>query len=113
MILNNSKNTLIAEKEVFYGSILAKIRGLMFTKTHKTIIFPFKRECRQHLHTFFVFYPIDLVFINSSKKVVEIKKNLKPFSYYNSKNKAQYVIECSQGTVDKARIKVGDRISFK
>ena len=38
---------------------------------------------------FFVFFPIDVLFLDKNKKVVELKENFKPFSIYFPKNKAK------------------------
>lgn len=42
---------------------------------------------------FFVFYPIDVLLLNRNKEIVEIKRNLKPFTFWNSKTKGKYVVE--------------------
>lgn len=61
---------------------------------------------------FFVFFPIDLIFLDKNKKVIEIKENFRPFTIYNSSKKAMYVIECGDGTVKKTRTTIGDKIKF-
>ena len=53
----------------------------------------FDKEQTIYLHNFFVFYPINLVFLDKDKKVIEIKNNFMPFSFYKSKNKAKYLLE--------------------
>ena len=45
------------------------------------------------IHMFFVFFPINLIFVDEYKKIVEIKKNLKPFQIYNPKYSCRYIIE--------------------
>jgi len=40
--------------------------------------------------------------LNTRKKVVEVKKNFKPFRLYNSKKKAKYVVEISKGKLNKS-----------
>ena len=74
------------------NSVLGKARGLMFSRK-KDLMFVFDKEKKISLHMFFVFFPIDVLFLDTDKKIVEIKKNFKPFSYYRPKNKARYVIE--------------------
>ena len=62
---------------------------------------------------FFVFYPIDVLFLDKNKKIVEIKENFKPFTLHNPKNKAQYIIELPKGTIKQTKTGIGDTISFK
>ncbi|MBW2978425.1 DUF192 domain-containing protein [Candidatus Woesearchaeota archaeon] len=89
-------------------SVWGKSRGLMFSKK-KNLVFIFNKEKRIPLHMFFVFYPIDVLFLDKNKRIVEIKKNFKPFSFYTSKNKAKYVAELTE----EHKFKIGDKIDFK
>ena len=72
-------------------SFWSKARGLMFSR-RKNLIFVFDDEKRRSLHMLFVFFPIEVLFLNKYKRVVE-KARLSPFSFYNSKQKAKYVVE--------------------
>lgn len=56
-------------------------------------------------------YPIDIVWLDSGKKVVYTVKNAKPSSYpeiFQPIEKARYVIELPSGTIEKTGIAVGD-----
>ena len=85
--------------------------GLRFSK-FKNLIFDFGLSRKEIIDMFFVFYPIDVIFLDSNKKVVEIKENFKPFRIYNMREKARYMIELKCGTISKNKIKVSDNISF-
>jgi len=61
---------------------------------------------------FFVFYPIDVIFLDKNKIIVEIKENFKPFTFYTPKNKAKYIIELKNNTIKETNTKIGDIISF-
>ena len=61
----------------------------------------------------FVFYPIDVIFLDEQKKVVEIKENFRPFRFYTPKKKARYVLELPKGSVNRSRTELGDRINIK
>ena len=67
----------------------------MFSK-RKNLIFVFDKEEIVPLHMFFVFFPIDVLFLDKNKRIVEIKKDFKPFTYYRPKNKAMYVVEITE-----------------
>jgi uncharacterized membrane protein (UPF0127 family) len=85
----------------------------MFSKkTDKTLLFIFGKESRVSLHMVFVFYPIDIMFLDEKKKVVELKQGLRPFGFYIPKNKARYIIESPYGTIKKSKTRIGDKISF-
>jgi len=60
--------------------------------------------------------PLDIVWLDGSKKVVYIVKNAPPenpaTTVYSPKDKARYVIELAAGSVQKAGIKTGDIANF-
>ena len=65
------------------------------------------------MHMFFVFFPIDVLFLDKNKKIIEIKKNLRPFSFYYSKNKAKYVAELTEKNDYKIRNKLNFNLNVK
>lgn len=113
MIKNLTKNIIISRNIRFCNNVVSKAIGLMFSKkSDKSLIFTFKKEKIMPLHMLFVFYPIDVLFLDKEKKVVEMKENFRPFSYYTPKNKAKYVIELPEGSVKKCKISLLDRLEF-
>lgn len=48
---------------------------------------------------FFVFFPIDVLFLNKDKEIVDLKQRLKPFTFYTSKKPAKYVLEMPLGSI--------------
>ena len=114
MIINCSNNKIISKHSVICDSLLCKFFGLMFSRREKDfgLIFKFSKETRASLHTLFVFYPIDVLFLDKHKRVVEIKENLKPFSFYLPKKKFYYVVELNNGAIRKSNIKISNRIKF-
>ncbi|MFP4403747.1 MAG: DUF192 domain-containing protein [Candidatus Woesearchaeota archaeon] len=109
-IINKTKNYIISNNCIKYNSILLKAIGLMFSKK-KDLLFFFKKEQIIPLHMFFVFFTIDVLFVDKNYKIVEIKKNFKPFSYYKPKNPAKYIIEISKKKLKNT--KINDLLEFK
>lgn len=99
----------------FCRSNLRKSIGLMFSKRKDDfcMIFLFTSPRRLSIHMMFVFYPIDLVFLDEHKKVVEIKEGLRPFCFYTSRCMAQYFLELPEGTIKRKSIKAGQRIDWE
>jgi len=114
MITNTTKKTIMVKNKKILKNIFSKSLGLMFSKKikDKGFIFIFSKERVHSIHMLFVFFPIDILFLDKKKKVIEIKKNLKPFSFYSSKTKAKYFIELPEGTVKGTKTKVNDNIKF-
>jgi uncharacterized membrane protein (UPF0127 family) len=113
MIKNISQSKVIVGSLEICNSVFSRGLGLMFRKklADKGLVFIFNSERKRSLHNLFVFWPIDVLFLDSQKKVVEVKHNFKPFRFYFPKKKAQYVIELPSGSASSCEI--GHTISFK
>jgi len=109
MIKNKTKNTIISKSEEYCDSLLKKATGLMFS-TPKDLVFPFNKEEKVTFHMFFVFYSIDIIFLNEKKEVVELKENFSPFSTYSTRKRIKYALELPINTIKKTRTRVGDEI---
>ena len=102
MIKNSTKKRIVTKKSIFLDDIFARFIGLMFSKKeNKALIFKFGQEKIISLHMLFVFYPIDVLFLDKNKIVVDKKENFKPFTFYKSKKKAMYAVELPNGTIKK------------
>ena len=116
MIINKTKNKVISKKTKLCAGFLSKLKGLMFSSKaavrDNSYVFVFGREHLIGLHMWFVFYPIDVMFLNSEQRVVQIKENLLPFAFYFPTKKAKYVVEMAEGSIQKNKIKIGDLIEF-
>ena len=113
LIKNSTKKTIISENAKICKNISSIALGLMFSRKSKSLVFIFKKEKIVPLHMFFVFYPIDVLFLNKNNIVVEIKENFKPFNFYNPKNKAKFVIELPKVTIKNSKTEIGDKIEFQ
>ncbi len=105
------KNKIIIKDVKLIKSVLKQIIGLRFSK-QKNLVFKFKKEKKEIIDMLFVFYSIDLVFLNKNKKVIELKQNLMPFTIYNPKSKAKYILELKNNTIKENNIKLDNKISF-
>jgi uncharacterized protein len=114
MITNKTRNKVICKNKKMLLSLLAKATGLMFSKPIKDTgyVFVFDTPRNIDLHMFFVFFPIDVLFLDSKKKVVEMKENFRPFTLYSSGTTASYFIELPCGKIEETKTKIGDFIQF-
>jgi len=81
-------------------------------KHKKALMFVFSSERIVSLHMFFVFYAIDVIYLDKNKKVIELKEGLLPFHLHFPKKKALYVVEVPSGRIRESKTKVGDGVSF-
>jgi hypothetical protein len=113
-IKNMTRRCVVAADAKLCNSLLSRAKGMMFSQRSKdkALILSFPAEQKIELHMFFVFFPIDVMFLNERKRVVELKKKFLPFTTYSSSKKTKYAVELPQGTIEKTRTRIGDRIEF-
>ena len=72
---------------------IEQVIGLMFRRTPTIAIFPLKRPGTVVIHTWFMFYPIDIYLLDVDCNIIETKRNVKSFSFYKSRSKPKYILE--------------------
>ncbi|MEA4956782.1 hypothetical protein SDC9_28869 [bioreactor metagenome] len=122
----NNKTILIKkenddEKEIVLGpvkfadSYLSRLKGLMFEKRldYILIIKTAKKNTKFYssIHTFFMYINIDVIFLNENKEVTETTC-ISPWKIYKPRHRATYIIELKKGSIEKNRIKIGDKLDF-
>ena len=97
------------------NTFFSRFRGLMFkrelSKEEGFLIEFSKRLGSQSIHGFFMRFPLDLVFIDGEKKIVELA-SLHPYRLYSPKKKSFWVLEVNKGFVKKNGLTIGDRLQF-
>ncbi len=89
-------------------NFICQMIGLMFNPIKKNLVFIIDGQERMFIHTFFMFYKIDVLFLDNKRQVVEAKRKLRPFSFYRSRIKPRYIVEMP----DASKINLGDFIEF-
>jgi uncharacterized membrane protein (UPF0127 family) len=64
------------------------------------------------LHTFFMGFPIDIVFTDRDGKVLKSAPAVRPFKLVAAPFRAHYAIELPVGAIEASDTKVGDRLEF-
>ncbi|MBI4399649.1 DUF192 domain-containing protein [Candidatus Micrarchaeota archaeon] len=112
-IYNRTKNKLIHENAEIANTPFKRSSGLMFrAKQEKPMLFIFDSPGIYSIHSFFVFFTFDAVYINEKKEIVEIIKNIKPSSLINPKNISLYLLEIPTSLSEKLSLSIGDKLEF-
>ena len=104
----------IAKNVEFARTTLSQSLGLMFRKkipTGYSMIFFLKKPSAVNVHMLFVFFPIDIIFLNEEKKVCHFSR-LKPWVGFKAIKNIKYLLEMKAGTVDRFNLTVGGQIEF-
>ncbi len=124
MIFYNQK-TKVCFNDVCFQAEAAKnrftiARGLMFRENlaeNEAMLFAFKKE---GFHSFWlknILIPLDIIFLDKNKKVIEVVKNVQPCKSekcqsYRNQSPAQYVLEVNAGTADRIGLQSGSLLRF-
>jgi len=65
------------------------------------------------IHTFWMRYSIDVIFLDKKNSVLAIYNNFKPFRVTPFIRNAYYALELKPGTIEKASLEVGDLVQFE
>ena len=99
---------IISKEEIVCKTRLQMGRGLMFRSDRKNLIMYLTKERKVSLHMFFVFYPIDVLLLDENKKIIEIKRNFKPFTFWSSVKKGKYLVELANSY----SYELGEKVEF-
>ncbi len=113
---NRTTGSIVAEDFELADSFLAKLCGLMFRKKiKKPILFVFENESRYRaaIHSFFVFFPFDAVFLDARKKIVDIRSRIPPFTLLIvPRAPSKFLLEMKAGEARTKKLKIGDRLEW-
>ena len=79
-IINKTKSITLSQQAQVADSFFKRFWGLMFKKhIDKDEALIFYRA--QSIHTFFMRFPIDVIFLDKNMRVIKIYQGLKPFRF--------------------------------
>lgn len=114
MVINTTKNTELGESEVA-DTFFSRLRGTMFKKKlEKGLILKLpgaRSRSGSAIHMFFVRFPLDIIFADSDRNVVDTV-SIDPWKTYTPKKPAKYVIEMGKGTIKSSETEIGDKLDF-
>ena len=111
-IVNKTKGTILAYNASIAQTIFKRIIGLLSRSNLKTGEALLIRPCNS-VHTFFMRFNIDVVFMDSDNKVIKTICNMRPFRisaiYFNGLS----TIELPAGTIQSTNTQEGDILSLE
>lgn len=111
-IINQTKNTALAQNASMACTTFERIKGLLGRKDLEKGEGLVIKACNS-IHTFFMQFPIDVLFLDRNNKVVRAISKMKPFRISNIYFKAVLVIELPANTIQNTSTSVGDLISLE
>lgn len=112
MLYNVNKDNLVLENVKLANGFFSKFKGLMGKKRLNISEGLMLLSCNS-IHTCFMRFPIDVVFLNIDHEVIAMRKKLRPWRFVNFIKKAYITVEMPEGTIDNKNIEVGDLLIMK
>jgi|APFre7841882630_1041343.scaffolds.fasta_scaffold132350_2 uncharacterized protein len=114
LIVNKTKGSILGQADVA-DSFFSRFRGLMLKKKLERgliLKLPSQRSRRgAGIHMFFMRMPLDLIFVDNEKKVVDVA-TLYPWQTYTPIAPARYVIELKEGKLRDTHTEIEDELDF-
>lgn len=110
-IINISKNTLLAERADIADTFLSRLKGLLgknFLQPGEGLII---KPCSS-IHTFFMRFPIDAVFVDKRNRVVKAYHALSPWRSSGMFFNSSLCIELPAGTLNASCTEKGDGVQI-
>ena len=108
---NETTGKLIADNLKMVDGFFGRLVGLLATSALKHGQGIVLKPCTQ-IHTFFMRFSIDAVFIDKEFNVLYVIEDMKPWRLSPLLLKSMYTVELSAGSL-KGSVKAGDKICFK
>ena len=95
------------------STLYARMRGLMFRKKPAALLFTFDWTDRHSIHSFFVAYPFDAIYLDEHGLVADVFHSVPPFSpLLTPRSGARYLLELPDGGAARLNARIGDPISI-
>lgn len=106
-LINTNNSIQLSTKVIKARNFNSRLKGLMFSTPLTAQHCFWIPQCKS-IHTCFMRFSLDVLFVNKNLKVIKIIKNLKPWSCTSFYTKADSVFEFNAGELN--NIKVGDQL---
>lgn len=110
-VINSDRDTVLGERVVRAGNLLTRTRGLMGVAS-LPVGAGLLLDGDNAIHTCFMRFPIDVVFVDNQERVLHLIHRLAPWRASRFVWRARAVLELPAGTLDRTRTQVGDRLAF-
>lgn len=111
-LVNRTRGTVLAERVARAGGLAQRLRGLLgrpaLCEGEALAISP----CNS-VHTFFMKFPIDAVFLDARGRVVRALAGVRPWRATRVHLRARQVVELPEGTVTRSGTRAGDELAFE
>lgn len=111
-VVNISKNQILGRQVERADTFWLRLKGLMGRKNFPPGSGLLISPCNS-IHTFFMNFPIDVIFLDSEKKVIFLREEVTPSKLVFPVKEAVQVVELPAGTISMTNTEIGDSVEIK
>ncbi len=114
-VMKIGEETLVVEVAGTHASRMKGLSGREDLKEDTGLLFAFEQSGYHEFWMKDMKFPIDIIWLDSNFRIVDIKKGAEPSSYpevFRPKEEAQYAVETISGFADKHKVNIGDKAVF-
>ena len=111
IVRNTERDAVLGEAIEVAETAAQRVKGLLGRDTladGQGLLF---NHCSS-LHTFFMHFPIDIIFADKNGKVLKLAPAVRPFKLVAAPFHSFYAVELPEGAIDQSKSKVGDHLVF-
>lgn len=110
-VYNATRRKYLARNLILADSFLTRLKGLLGKKELSPGWCMLIKPCSS-VHTMFMAFPIDIIFLDDSHRILALYSSLPPFRFSRIVMKSRMVIEFPPGTLAPTQTTTGDQIEF-
>ncbi|MCX5705565.1 MAG: DUF192 domain-containing protein [Candidatus Omnitrophica bacterium] len=111
MIINKTKDTTLADVVIYADNPLKRMKGLLGRRSLGASEAMVIKPCNA-IHTFFMRFSIDVLFVNKDFKVVKVIPNMPTFRLSPICFSSQFVVELPVGAIQATHTALGDELAI-
>ena len=111
IVRNRARDTSLGEAIEVAATAAQKVRGLLgreCLEDGQGLLF---KQCGS-LHTFFMSFPIDIIYTDKHFKVIKAARAVRPFKLVRAPLRAYFALELPPGAIAASDTHVGDHLDF-
>ena len=110
-VINLTKNTVVAQNVQVADNLFSRMRGLLGRKSLNPQEGLILRPCNS-IHTFFMRFPIDVVFLDRYDLVIKVYHSLSAWRISRTFFRSAMCLELPAGALTQSRTQEGDRLQI-
>ncbi len=110
-VINLTKNTVVAQNVRIADNLFSRMRGLLGRKSLNPQEGLILRPCNS-IHTFFMRFPIDVVFLDRYDLIIKVYHSLSPWRLSRTFFRSAMCLELPAGAAIQSRTQEGDRLQI-